>query len=350
MPYFNVFKKNTVHQADLLYLPHDLAFNNKHPYKYLLVIIDDFSHKLDAEPLKDKSSNTVLTAIKKIYDRNILKIPKIFEVDSGTEFKANVKKYFNTHKVFVRVAQPGRHRQQAIVERANQTIAIKLFKKMLKKQIKTNSINREWVDNLDDVISEMNKKAKNNNKKYESPKANGDSKNLLLPNTQVRVALDTPHESTGEKLPGKFRSTDIRWDMRPRIIKEILIKPNSPPLYLLDGHTGKHKIHPVAYTKNQLNPIQKNDPFYQKPKNDSLQKKPFIKNTNQPTIKNTKIKTQKKDNPPFLDKAILPKTFSIPQTNKIIYDALKTNKPSLSKQFKAIGLPDRKRKVKPKQF
>jgi hypothetical protein len=42
---------------------------------------------------------------------------------------------------------------------------------------------------------------------------------------------------------------------KERVIKEIIIKPNSPPLYLLDGNIGKKKFEPIGYTKNQLQVI-----------------------------------------------------------------------------------------------
>jgi hypothetical protein len=51
----------------------------------------------------------------------------------------------------------------------------------------------------------------------------------------------------------------LRWDLRPRTIKEVIVKPGSPPLYLLDGDVGKRKIEPVGYTKNQLQVIPKNE-------------------------------------------------------------------------------------------
>jgi hypothetical protein len=41
MPHFNVLEKNYVHQADLLYLPHDEG------YKYLLVVVDANSRIAD---------------------------------------------------------------------------------------------------------------------------------------------------------------------------------------------------------------------------------------------------------------------------------------------------------------
>ena len=44
MPRIEVFEENAVHQADILFLPHDGA------YKYALVVVDAASGKVDAEP------------------------------------------------------------------------------------------------------------------------------------------------------------------------------------------------------------------------------------------------------------------------------------------------------------
>ena len=39
---------------------------------------------------------------------------------------------------------------------------------------------------------------------------------------------------------------DIRWEIEPRKIRQISLRPNQPPMYLVDG------IDNAAYTKNQL--------------------------------------------------------------------------------------------------
>jgi hypothetical protein len=212
--------------------------------------------------VKSKSNDEVLNALKAIYKRGILKMPKLLEVDAGTEFKGSVAKYLNYHGVNVRIANPGRHRQQAMVERRNQIIGTAIFKRQVAEELTTNAPAKDWVEDLPELITQMNKKTK----KTKFPKAKtdavckGDSCDLLDIGQQVRVALEYPKDvATGAKLPGKFRSVDIRWDVTPRTIKEILIKPGFPPMYLLDGEVGKRKVEPVAYTKNQLQFIPKNE-------------------------------------------------------------------------------------------
>ena len=62
---------------------------NDKGYSKLLVVADQGSRLLDAEPLIDASSETAFNALKNIYARNILKKPHIIFCDSGSEFKGN---------------------------------------------------------------------------------------------------------------------------------------------------------------------------------------------------------------------------------------------------------------------
>ena len=78
-------------------------------------------------------------------------------VDSGSEFKGSTKKYFeNVLKVNVRVAKVGRHRQVAIVERKNQDIGNKLFRRMTAEELLTGEVSRAWVEYLPKVIRNIN--------------------------------------------------------------------------------------------------------------------------------------------------------------------------------------------------
>lgn len=259
MPQFQAVEKNYTHQADLLSMPTDKG------YKYILVVVDIGSRLTDAQPLKSKTASEVLQAFKKIYrPRNFLQIPKRLEVDPGNEFKAEVKKYFNDNKVFVRVGKKARHRQQAIVERRNQIIATALFRRMAAEEILTEEPSTEWVDDLPIVIREMNKytTTRKNKPPPSTPVCQGNSCNLLEPGTIVRVILEEPEDvAKGKRLHGTFRSTDIRWNPEIRVIKEVLIKPGFPPMYLLDGNIGPQKTEPVAYTKNQLQVVPKNEQY-----------------------------------------------------------------------------------------
>ena len=80
-----------------------------------------------------------------------------------------------------------------------------------------------------------------------SPKCSGDSCQLLDEGTKVRVMLDEPRNAlTGQRLHGKFRTGDMRFENKVRTIEQISLRPGQPPMYLISG------IPNVAYTKNQL--------------------------------------------------------------------------------------------------
>lgn len=251
-PIYEFPAKNTVQQADVLYLPNDDG------YKYLLVVVDNGSRKTDAEPLKSKEPKEVLKAFLKIFKRSILKQPKEIEVDPGTEFKSDVAKYFKDHDVVVRIGKTGRHRQQALVERRNQVLGTYLFKKMTEREYITGQTNREWIADLPDALKFANKNAdkiKKRTRDFDYPVAEGDSLNMLEVGAKVRVALDEPRDvlTTGQKLHGKFRSHDIKWNPTIRTIESIKLKPNQPPLYILNDYDG------VSYTKNQLQLVPKDE-------------------------------------------------------------------------------------------
>ena len=258
MPKFQVLMPNYIHQMDLLTMPNDDG------YRYMLVVVDANSKLTDAEPLKTKNSNEITQALKKIHKRKILGIPKIVHIDAGGEFKGDTLKYLKNKGIGIRIAEAGRHRQQAIVERRNQIIAKALFLRMAGQELLTGKVSREWTEDLPLLIKVMNKFQKN--KKMppmkDTPICSGDTCNLLDVGTKVRVSLQSPRDAiTGKPLHGRFRATDIRWDPKIRVIRDIILKPNYPPLYLLDGKKGEAKVQLIGYTKNQLQVIQEDEEF-----------------------------------------------------------------------------------------
>ena len=249
--HFHTYLPNQVHQADLLFLPDDDGF------KYALVVVDIGTRKTDAEPIKDKSNDTVLKAFQKIYKRSVLKLPKQLEVDSGTEFKGTVKQYFESQGVKVRVGKPHRHRQLGMVERRNQIIGRALFKRMIEEELLTGHPSNQWTDELKKVLKDMNVKPS----KMKIPKATdvypctNNEGTILDEGTKVRVALEAPIDVvSGKRLHGKFRDQDIKWEVKPREIKQVIIEPGKPIMYLVSNDDNGID-HRQAYTKNQLLPV-----------------------------------------------------------------------------------------------
>ena len=247
----NIREANYLHQVDLLYLPTD-----KFGYKYAVVVVDVFNSKSDAEPLKSKTSLAVKGALEKIYKRNILEYPILIQFDSGSEFKGQVKTFFNEKSVSVKYTLTNRHRQNSIVEHKNKDIGgiIMKFQNML--ELEKNKPVKEWVKYLPEIIEHLNK---NIPKQNEKTLLDGDiqttkrTEELLKIGDKVLVKLDYSINAFDKtKLDEKFRSGDIRWNPKIRTIGKIILNPNMPPMYQLN-EIDKDKIdNSVAFTRLQL--------------------------------------------------------------------------------------------------
>ena len=64
---FDVAVPNSVHQADLLFLPHDKLPRGRKIYKYGLTVVDVASRYNEAEPLTSKDSAEVAKVFQSIY-------------------------------------------------------------------------------------------------------------------------------------------------------------------------------------------------------------------------------------------------------------------------------------------
>lgn len=241
---------NVVQQVDLLFMPDDKG------YRYALVVADVGSRKVDAEPIKNKSSDATVQAIKKIYQRGILKKPQVLQCDPGGEFKGQFKKYCDDNNISIRYGKAGRHRQQGIVESANKRIGASLHKRMTAQELLTGFISKDWIKDMPKIIKAMNVRAtkRKEPKEIPYPLFEGNSLTIIPIGTPVRIPFDEPRDVTsGKRLHGTFRSSDIRYDPEPRKVINILLQPNQVPLYIVSGING------VAYTRNQLQVIPEDE-------------------------------------------------------------------------------------------
>jgi len=268
VPTTEVFSTNHTHQLDLLFLPDDDG------YRFCLSVVDlALPRYVGAEPLKGKTAKEVLKALLKIYkDSKYLTVPKRLEMDNGGEFKGEFKAYFEKLNVDMAYKKAGRSRQQSCVEALNFVLGHFLFKRMLANEIamKGEELNADWVHELPELIDLINyTKNKNSMKKKRNGKPSArkvmshdgilpvgkpDSYDVLPIGTKVRVVADEPVTIQGIKEHGKdFRATDIRWELPIRTIKQLSLRPNQPPMYLVEG------IDNVAYTKQQLQVVKPNE-------------------------------------------------------------------------------------------
>ena len=157
-PKFDVSTPNAVHQADLLFLPHDKLPRGRKVYKYALTVTDVASRYKEAEPITSKNSDEVAQAFQKIYKRSPLTWPKMLQVDPGREFMGAVTKEMENHKTYIRRGRTEIHRDQAIVERFNRTLAERLFghQYAVEMRLPTGQRSTAWVKRLHEVVAALN--------------------------------------------------------------------------------------------------------------------------------------------------------------------------------------------------
>jgi hypothetical protein len=248
---------NEVHQADILYLPHD-KFKRK-TYKYALTVIDVGSRYKEAEPLSTKTAEEVALAFSKIYKRSKLTFPKVLQVDSGNEFKGNVAKLFESHGTKIRRGEPNIHRMQGLVERFNRTLAEQIFGVQYAKEILLaarqdrdlpKERSTEWVKNLPVYIANLNNTVtraiqmtpnkamdflRSNSYEvkldYEKTKKDPTPEGLLELNGYQKVRyLYQPGELEG----GQRRATDPIWSLTTHDISRVSKYDQQPYLYYLE--------------------------------------------------------------------------------------------------------------------
>ena len=154
-PIFDATIPNEVHQADLLFLPHDRT--KRKIYKYALTVVDVASRYKEAEPLATKEAKEVADALSRIYSRSPLKWPKLLQVDPGREFMGVVNTLLKKHNTKIRRGRINIHRDQAIVERFNRTISERLFNHQYAQEMLLNGKRSvEWVSRLSSVVEALN--------------------------------------------------------------------------------------------------------------------------------------------------------------------------------------------------
>ena len=250
-PHYNIEIPNQIHQADLLFLPHDIV--NRKIYKYALVVIDIASRYKDAEALTSKESKEVGEAFKKNYsklDGRKLDWPETLMVDPGKEFMGDLSKLMKKHNVTIQRSETGNHRAQAFVERANRTIGEKIFSRQYAQEMISEGRSREWVKLLPKLIKNMNNTSTRitgkepeiaikldnvdvDEKIYK--REVGLNEERLPPFINVRY-LYAPGEEEG----GGKRATDAIWSLEIYELEKSVISPGQPILYyLLKNHKSK---------------------------------------------------------------------------------------------------------------
>ena len=257
-------KPNDIHQADILYLPHD-GYEEK-IYKYALNIVDVTSRYKGSYQLTTKNSKEVAQAFQWIYENTLLTYPKTLIIDDGKEFYGDTTKLMKKHDVIIQRGDPSQHRSQGIMERFNRTLADRLFSYQCHKELEDASkSNREWVSRLKNVVGALNNektrligmkpidaiKETLLRQGFSQPVKNYEEK-LLDVGTKVRYLYE-PGELEGQQYGGerRKRSTDVPiWSVDLYKIKDRYIKKYQPTLYYLGGGPKR------SFVFEELQPIQ----------------------------------------------------------------------------------------------
>ena len=237
--HFYVTEVNKIHQADLLFLPHDKIYGNV--YKYVLNVIDIASGYKASRPLKTKKATEVAEVFKDIYKRGPLRYPEEMHVDSVTEFKSDVGKLMKEHNVTVkRAVTRYHHRFMAFVERFNKTLAEQLFKIQDTQELNNpTKDSKTWVRHLQKIIGQLNnektemidmkpkdaiklKEVKLNIKSYPKEKP--------LESDGLYRYLYEPGELEGGQ---QRRATDMIWSWDSFRLDKIIEDPGQRVLYYL---------------------------------------------------------------------------------------------------------------------
>ena len=156
-PTFDVAVPNEVHQAYLLFLPHDRV--RRKTFRYALTAVDVASRYKEAEPLSSKTAEEVADGLVRIYKRSPLRWPKLLQVDPGREFMGSVSQLLAKHSVQVRRGRVDVHWDQGIVERFSRTLAERFFRQKYAQEMRLPSGERstEWVKRLPSVVAALNR-------------------------------------------------------------------------------------------------------------------------------------------------------------------------------------------------
>ena len=100
-------KPNDIHQADILYLPHDKF--ERRTYKYALNVVDVASRYKGSYQLTTKNAKEIAQAFQWIYANTPLNYPRTLTADDGKEFYRDVTKLMEKHNVMIQHGDPSQH-------------------------------------------------------------------------------------------------------------------------------------------------------------------------------------------------------------------------------------------------
>jgi len=137
---------NEIQQADLLDLSNFSSSNSG--IHYILLVIDIFTRKAYAEPLKNKTADTVVKAFEHIIKETK---PEKLQADQGSEFiNSSFKQLLNSHNIELQLIQVGDKNKIGVINRMCRTL-----REMINKYMTAYKTTR-YIDVLDKLIHNYN--------------------------------------------------------------------------------------------------------------------------------------------------------------------------------------------------
>lgn len=161
---------NETFQADLIEMQPWADQNRGH--RYILMVIDVFSKRAWAKPLKNKTGPEVTKAMEEILDANSQQIPQNMHTDLGKEFY-NVHFQRLMHKHGINHYSTYSTMKASIVERLNRTFLNRLWR------LFNLQGTHKWLYNLQSIIDSYNA-TKHRTIKMRPIDVNEENENLLL--------------------------------------------------------------------------------------------------------------------------------------------------------------------------
>jgi len=275
---FNHVKDNTRLQEDCNFMIDILDLPTApFGFKYLLVCCDIATDEFDIEQMKNKDSETVLNAFKKMLTREYLNKPKYYMIsDNGTEFLDVFQKYLYDESIYHKTALKNRHTQLANIDSLCAVLGRIFNGFMNEKEKLTGRISKNWTSIIPDVRKKLNilrkKKlptnlktdnsqplvnttVKNNTEELDEKnnKSSAELESFVKPKfkvgQKVYVVLDTPKSILGKDQKNtRFREGDVTVSLKKHTILEILYMNGSGPTirYIVTGYKN------VSFSEDQL--------------------------------------------------------------------------------------------------
>lgn len=143
-----VSMKHEYWQADIIFMEYFAKKNSG--YKYFLLVVDVFTRKARAVPLKTKTTEEITNAFKEIIGF-MPQTPNVLLTDNGSEFISDTfNKMLNKLDIFHETALVGDHHALGIIDALTKNIKNRIFRYF------TAENTTNWIDVLDKIIESYN--------------------------------------------------------------------------------------------------------------------------------------------------------------------------------------------------